>query len=379
MGRWKPLASVAVVAAVLAGAPALAEAQAGWYVTPSFTLTEEYDDNVFGVPTNKRSDFITRFTPGLTAGYRSEPLTLLGSYSLGAEVFANNTDLNGVNRHQAGLESRYLPTPLTTLALNATYREIESTTQFIATEPETRVPILELGRRRSSLIEAAPSVAHQFTPLTSGDASYAYARSDVSGGFVDTTHQGRLRLIRQLTPLDQGTVTYRIRQFESNRAESITSHAATLGWRRQFTPNTVLSLEAGPRFSNGDVGAEAAASLEHRFQQATLTLAYSRTETIAVGRSGAVTADTGSGSLRFEPFKATHVALVASVARLSDDNDSTFRDVTLYRAGATATYALTKWLTLRGSYGFSLQEADETIRHHIVSISLEFGYPIRLY
>lgn len=40
------LLSGVVIAVVLADSSPLAGAQAGWYVTPSFSLTEEFDDNV---------------------------------------------------------------------------------------------------------------------------------------------------------------------------------------------------------------------------------------------------------------------------------------------------------------------------------------------
>ena len=69
----------------LACSPALAYAQPrapGWYLIPSAALVEEYDSNIFGSRNDLTSDFITRLVGELTLGYRSQPLTVLGSYSI---------------------------------------------------------------------------------------------------------------------------------------------------------------------------------------------------------------------------------------------------------------------------------------------------------
>jgi uncharacterized protein (PEP-CTERM system associated) len=76
-------------------------AQAGFYVTPSFSVAEEFDDNVFVTSTGKRSDLITRFTPGIELGYYSEPFRLLARSSFDAEIFADNTQLNDATAQSA--------------------------------------------------------------------------------------------------------------------------------------------------------------------------------------------------------------------------------------------------------------------------------------
>jgi len=149
-----------------------------------------------------------------------------------------------------------------------------------------------------------------------------------------------------------------------------------VGWRRQLTESTVATVEVGPRISDGDLDVEAFARLEHRLQQATLALTYTRTETLVVGRAGPSTTDTVSGSVTYEPLRALVLDLVASVAR----TDTLGRpDATVYGVGASAAYRLTEWLTARLSYRFSQSEEDpDTIRHHVVGLSLEFSYPIRV-
>src|SRR5262249_37063157 len=148
-----------LVAVLMAGAPAAAWAQAGFYVTPSLSVAEEYDDNVFVSPTNKQSDFITRFTPGVELGYRSEPFTLLASSSIDSEIYARNTDLDDVAvRKRAALAVRYLPYRLLTLGLDASY--------FVTETPSELVPAtgLQLGRAKATELNVTPSAAYQITP-----------------------------------------------------------------------------------------------------------------------------------------------------------------------------------------------------------------------
>ena len=112
------LIALLALATVIAAAPAAALAQTGWVVLPSFTLAEEFDDNVFVSTTDPKSDFITRFTPGLQLGYRSEPFTLLVSSSIDAEIYVNNPELSdAANRKRAALEMKYLPFRLLTVSL----------------------------------------------------------------------------------------------------------------------------------------------------------------------------------------------------------------------------------------------------------------------
>ena len=128
------LIAMLALASVIAGVPAAALAQTGWVVLPSFTLAEEFDDNVFVSTTDPKSDFITRFTPGLQLGYRSEPFTLLVSSSIDAEIYANNSELSdAANRKRAALEVKYLPYRLLTVSLNVTYFKTNTPSELVPT------------------------------------------------------------------------------------------------------------------------------------------------------------------------------------------------------------------------------------------------------
>jgi hypothetical protein len=440
---WTRSARVVVVAAVTALAvlaPIKAWAQAGWYVEPSISLTEEFDDNLFGRASGKQSDYITRLTLGFGAGYRSAPLSVFGTYSAGAEWYAETSELNGVlNRQQAGLDLAYLPTQALTLRLTGSFGRTETSTVSLqpvlvsggsagatagggspagsaagdtATSPATAeggttsigtpppgVPAVEVGPRRSTVVGISTSAAYAATPRLSLETGYAFARTSTSAGPVSPTpvaettdfeHEARVGLRYQVTPLDRGSFLYRVRIFDGDQAASTTSHIVTVGWDRRLGEATTASLEVGPRFSEGDTEVEAAARLEHRFRLVTVGLAYARSEGLVVGRSGPQTTDTGSATVTYEPLRTLQLSIGGSVIRA--DNASTAApgasstagsgssEQITYRIGAGAFYRLTEWLTAQLAYSFSLQEeAGQTIRHHIVSLSLVVSYPYRVY
>ena len=56
----KALIALLALACVIASLPAAALAQTGWVILPTFTLSEEFDDNVFVSTTDPQFDFITQ-------------------------------------------------------------------------------------------------------------------------------------------------------------------------------------------------------------------------------------------------------------------------------------------------------------------------------
>src|SRR5262249_3594944 len=59
-------------------------------LTPSLTISEQFNDNVFLTHSNKRSDFITQFTPGVALQAQQPGFRLLSSFNFTAEIYANN-------------------------------------------------------------------------------------------------------------------------------------------------------------------------------------------------------------------------------------------------------------------------------------------------
>lgn len=350
----------------------------GWVITPSFSIAEEYDDNVFVSNTNKQWDFITRFTPGLELGYRSDPFTLLLSGSIDAEIFARNTELSDpANRKRAGLHFKYLPYRLLTLGLDVSYFETNTPSELVPTTG------LQLGRSRATELNVTPSVGYAISAIDTVTASYSYILDTFEGGTDNTTHRVKLGYARHLTALDTGAINYRLHVFENEGGGPTTiTNTPTLAWTRQLTPNTLLTLEGGPRFVTDDpfrdnvVEPEAHGRIEHTFRLAKVALDYIRSEAVVVGRPGKVEVEAVSGLVEVEPVRLLRVRFEPGFYRTFGGADPEAR---VYGFLLTGLYPITSWLTSRLNYRFAYQDqAGETLPHNIVTLSLDVVYPVRV-
>lgn len=375
------LISVLLGAALL---PAAAWGQAGFYLTPSLSVAEVYDDNVF-FDASREGDFISRFTPSIEAGYRSAPLTLLGYYSFDAEVFARLTDQTDAQaRQRASAELRYLPSRLLTLALITSYVETQTP------EDVNEVTGVEFGRQRATSLTVNPSVTYRFSRLVTGDAGYAFTRTE-QAGTTNETHAMTLGLSRRLSPrdtVDLGTII-RYFQFEDEITgdDSVTSYAFTVGWSRRLTQLSSLELRAGPRFTDdGDVGAEILAALRHRLKHGTVALRYVRTQGTISGTTGTVTSDIVGADLTYQLWRRLQMVLGGSFSR-----NSGAEDTENYRANLGVTYQVGEYVSLLASYRFTFQRGrvettafgmageDEDVYRNIFLLQLVISRSYRVY
>jgi hypothetical protein len=253
-------------------------------------------------------------------------------------------------------------------------------------EPGVVVPgvtVVEFDRQLTEVVRISPSVSYEFTPRLRGDAAYTFLYIDEEDQPTSTEHGLRLGLVRELTQVDTGRVTYRFRYFDFGTDSDTTySNAITLGWERQVTPRLNILLDAGPRVEEDDgVGLEARARVSYRFQQASVSFAYSRTQQIVVGADGPQTVDRFSGSVTWRPLINLVTGASGSVNLVSsDDTNGSSQDETIYSVSAHVAYRLTRRLTARARYDFSLEHerSGDTVGH-VVSIALEYEEPFRIY
>ena len=390
--------------------PAAAWAQAGWYATPSLSLMGEFDSNVQGTAQGQESDVIFRVIPGLTLGYRSDPLTVLGFYSFSAELYVDHDELNNVGDYQqGGLTVAYRATPRLDLNLGVSYTQTPETGDFVlvpfsapqpgapvqpvpATSPAAPpagsgsapgtvapVPGIDVGRRTTHVLGVAAAATYRFDPRTSGTAAYGLTGIELSGAGTDLEHSLSLSADRELTSRDHGTLRFTARYFNSDDAGTASSFALVPGWSRQLTELTSFSVGAGPSVTDdGDVNAEAFANLTHRLSWGTVGAAYSHQQGLVVGRAGASITDVVSAGLGFAPFKATSVGIQASWSR-SEGLQSEAVPVTYgYGFSATIAYQVRRWLGVSLSYQFSRSEDGDAVDHHIVQLAVQLSEVFRL-
>lgn len=374
-GEWMTCFSLAVLVGLSSLClPETVWGQAGVYAKPWLAYGEEFDDNVFNDAEDRQSDVVTRFTPGIEFGYRSEPFTLLGSYDFDAEIFAKNTKLTQAQaRQRGGLRFEYKPSRLWTLGFVGEYVETERPEDLNATTG------ISGERSRSRGYQFSPTFAYHFDALTTATSRYSFTRNerpqrsilgDVEENFEtrNDEHSAEFGIDRTLTSRDKGTFSYNFRHFVTNglplgevtgdTGDSSSSHVLALGWVRQMSSLLTLSLRGGPRMSKDDIAPEVEGSLARRFQRGEIMFTYARTQNIAVGRSGPVETESYLGTATYELLP--RLTIRANPAYYINDGESSKTKV--YRLDLNAAYVINPWLSLRGSYRFSYERESGRFR-----------------
>jgi hypothetical protein len=365
----QPLYWVVLVIAMLEAAwsPGLSWGQAGVYAKPWIAYGEEFDDNVFNTTTRRESDVVTRVTPGLEFGYRSEPFTLLGSYDFDAEIFSKNTKLTEAQaRQRGGLRFEYKPTRLWTFGFIGEYLESERPEDLNAATGISGV------RSHSRGYHFDPSLLYHFDALTTMTARYTFARNErlqgpigeAVGGTIDARndeHSVELELARAITSRDQAAVSYGFRHFLADSAlpeelssdlhDSSSSQVLSLGWVRRLSSVLTLNVRGGPRFGRGDVAPEVEGSLSGRFPHGEMMFTYGRTQNIAVGRSGPVETESYLGSASYHLLPHLTIRINPGYYENTGERSKT----KVYRLDLHAAYVINPWLSLQGSYRLSYE------------------------
>jgi hypothetical protein len=437
-----PLRLLLATALAVAGAASQAWAQAGFYLTPSLRLSEAYDDNIFSTPEDqnngtptpeqtpiafgslrpKTSDYVFLASPELLGGYKSTPFTLLVGYRFGSEVYAEQSELNSaLARQDARVTTTYLPDPLLTLGASGGYLESNNARELNAPviSEETGIPATaqERPRARAEIYYASPSVAYQYDPLSRANARYTFSHSREAGATRSDTHIADTTLEREITQRDIAELGFIYNHFSfqepnppgvspqptptpepaaaatpapqrrGSREED--SQAVTLGLLHRFSERTDVNLRGGPRFREGSVDPEALGEITHKLERGNASFAYARTQTTAVGISGALDVESFIGTVSYDVLQHLSTGLALSLYRSSTDGEKS--DV--YSVNVLARYQLAEWLWLTANYDFQYQEGilesassasstssgNQKIYHNIVTVGVEASEPFRVY
>jgi hypothetical protein len=164
-------------------APPGARAQARWTLTPSLSLSERFDDNVFLTSESRKSDFITEITPGITIAFDQPTVVLSAGYSITGQIYADNSTLDNFGDNQSAfLSTSYQASPRLRLAVNGYYARTSEIESFLrpATVPQdvTVTTLPTVTPRQGQILNQGTlnaSAGYQFDSTTSGTATYSFA------------------------------------------------------------------------------------------------------------------------------------------------------------------------------------------------------------
>jgi hypothetical protein len=367
-------------------------------LTPSLSLGERYDDNIFQNDTDKETDFITVLTPGVQLRYQPVSETLLElDYYANFEFFAQNTAQNQVG--QRGTLSFVSPiTPFFSITLRDSlivteepqdrFVEIDEATGLRPTSQESRQQTIRnsatvmLGAQlsaRSTLSLLFDSFIEDVEEADEVD-EFRYTLGAEFGYLMNIRRESRLRFFYDATlhnfsenaPLSPGQA----------ETPDFQVHTFNVGYLHSFSPTLSGDAAVGYAMTASDDPAEddntaivANTGLTKTLRDGRIALRYRRNFTSGRGDGGSVLADIFTLAIasaltpKITAGLGTNFSIFDFQAR--DDDDRTF-----WTIRPSLAYQMLRFLRLSFDYGFSITDYDSSARadrtEHLLTFISQF-------
>lgn len=352
-----------LVLAALAMLQSRAEAQGVGFLVPSISFAVLTDSNVLWTPGEGQSDVIQRTTPRLRTGYRRALWEVAGGYTFDTDQF-----------QRAPALSRPIARQLVDGNFGYTGRvaTFSATSSYLTTNTPTEInneTALFIARAPAARTAVGTALTYQLRPLTRATGEFQFEDSrllqpDMTAGQVRaaTTRNLRLGIEQRVSGVDALLVAYQERWYAFAGAPDATgllpsvSRTTTIGWVRDVSPLTQMSIQAGPRISNGRPRLEFAFDARRRLRSGSLSVGAARTEQGALGQAGAIEISRLAASLTLQPFSRLGLQVTPSLRRdvaLAFDLSALISIIDV-----TATGTLTRWLSIDAGYTGTRQRGD---------------------
>ena len=356
-------------------------------LTPSISVSEEYNDNLFINNQTRQWDLITGFSPAITLFVNRPAYQLSGGYSFTAELYQRETRFNNAFNHQNLLASGlYQATPQLTLTAADRF-SLDRNTNLVAAQS------FATGRQESWSNTFTPGMAWQMTPRTSLNlgATHALLRfKGTGGGFDSDTYGFQSSLGHTLTPRLTGTIGYGFTYLDlRGREENSKTHTPTLGASYHFTPSLTGTASGGPAITELGgktfVTPSATASLVQALQFGTASVAYSRAVSVAGGFGGTTETQAVSGTLTLSALRRGLLVVFSpaySIAESVSSRQTERVDVRALTLNLAVTYQIAESVSVFGGYTFFQQRTGGSSTTGVdadqsrIRFGLQFGYPI---
>ena len=365
-------------------------------LTPSISVSEEYNDNLFLNNQDRQRDFITGFSPTITLFVNRPSYQVNGGYSFTAELYERESRLNNALNRQSFLGSGlYRATPRLTLTASETYA-VNRNTNLVASQG------FATGRQESLSNTFGPGLTYQMTPGTSLSLGATYGLLRFKGAASDgggTAGGGTARdsdtyglqssLAHVLTPRLTGTIGYGFTYLTVQGQDNSTTHTPTLGGSYRLTPTLTGSVSGGPAIT--ELGGEtfvspaATASLVQGLAFGSASARYARSVSAAGGFGGTTDSQSISGTLTLPTLQRGLLVVfdtTYSTAESESSRQTQQVDVKALTLNLVVTYQIASFASVFGGYTFFQQRTGGSSSVHTdadqnrVRFGLQFGYPI---
>jgi hypothetical protein len=359
-------------------------------VTPSITVGERYDDNIFQTDADKEDDFITVITPGIVLRYAPSRETEINfDYEPSFEWFADETDANQIS-HRLLLDLK--------AALSRRLQVTLSDRFTITEEPSDRdrLIILEDGTRDRSDAERQQTIRNYATSTLRFQLA---PRSSIGLLFdnliEDVDDPDEVDEVRYAVGAEFGYLTHIQRQnrillafrtdifdFDDNPDPNVDPdgqisdeddflvHTASVGYEHHFSPTLTSTARLGYSFTSGldsddgdeNSGIVGSIDLEKLLRTGSASIRYQRSLTSGGGVGGQVVADrvvtqiATNLSPKITAGLGANVTVMDFQAQEDDDQDRVY-----FTIRPSLGYQVLRALRLSASYDFASIIFDESI------------------
>ena len=372
--------------------------RAGWAdpltLTPSLSLSEQYNDNVFfddrGV-----DDFVTSIHEGLSLSYQRPRLSLSLSTGNSSQLYARQTQENSATGAQYGtLTAASQPSERLSLSLSDTMTRVDRTRNSAApgsapippgTEqppPEAQASVL-LSRGSALTNSFFGSASYLLAPRWTGGVTYSNSLSDFSDpGGSDITNRTGLSLGYAWRPTTSISAFYSYSRFDTQNFPHTQSHNPGLGFSHQFDPTWSLSASSGvyvrsPLASGRGVPTEVGPTFN-----VTATKLFARGSAFG-GAAQQITTSGGvaGASTTLSAFLGYQTQLLEKVSGSLNGTYGHFdTDQTTYEfVTASAALSVSFWRYFRGGLSYSYRWRDSTQATTTTTAGVVDGNLVQLY
>jgi len=355
-------------------------------LTPSISVSEEYNDNIFADNRNRQWDFITSFSPALTLYVNRPSYQLSAGYSFSADLYAREDRLsNAFDRQNFVATGLYRLTPVVTLTASDTFAYDRNSNRVAAQG-------FSSGRQKSWGNTFTPGMTWQMSPRDSLSLSptYGVLRFEGAGGGVDSDTLGfQSNLTHAFTPRFSGIIGYGFTYLDPQGQDVSKTHTPTLGFSYVLTPTLTATITGGASLTElgGDtfVSPAGTASLVQVLPFGSASLNYNRSVSVAGGFGGTNNTQTVSGTLTLSTLLRGLFVVLSPVYSTSESvgpRRAGQGDIEAVTLNLGATYQIAQYAALFGGYTFFRQRTGGSsstqvdVDQNRVRFGLQFGYPI---
>ena len=352
---------------------------------PSLQVREVSDDNLNLSIEEPMSDRVHRITPAVALRFDSSRWRLSGGYSIDSERYATHTSLdNDRARERASLDVQYQVAPRLKFAIDGT---------FIGTTTAADLNVdtgLAAARTRGRSLSLGSTATFRISPKMQATVGASGFTTSVVNGIGLRSQVEAFILERRVTPRDLFNIHYEDIHLEFGRALRAPTESGrgaqrapisktqflVARWIHQFRTHDKLTIQTGPRMSDGAIAADVAVIVTHTWKSTSVALSFLRNQTTVVGYAGPVDTRVVQAKLAFTPTRRLTAYATPAILRSKHGQ----LEGTVFRFSAGARYALSSLVDFDFGYNRELQNGGIDplfVNTQITHATLSLGFVTR--